>query len=421
MGTPPARYPVKMYNAVSGGIQRWKSAVHPPLPRAMRLANLHVASFFRNFWDISADHPLNSFRPSMVSGWTGLCSALPTMVRSFMSTYHHQLNHPNLHVQASTRHALLQAFTRFHPNMLCLARGVPHACAAHSDDHSLFILWGDKLSIQVHVSRHDLDLPLLSCPLYKELTLLEGCICSATPFHFSMPPPYAVFIQDASCFPTGRQSGGAVAMLAVVTGHYTLHRIPNPVCCDNSYQADLYVALVVLRSRAQARWYLRDARWSLTESKSYIPALGFRNDGASGHFPFGCRLLVQNTAPPQHLYSHLAGTFRDRVMHAVDGLAQEEGLGQVPRYGWIPKLQQLPVIFIHCDRQVQEVQALLDKKVPPCVHAALGVPYSPPSCSHEQVVMRACVKWDIHLRIVASDRVCIHPASLPRAACAEPQ
>ena len=67
-----------------------------------------------------------------------------------------------------------------------------------------------------------------------------------------MAPLDAVFIQDASWFPIGRQSRGAVAVLYAATEHYTLHRIPIPIYCDNSYQAELYVAWVVLRSRAQA-------------------------------------------------------------------------------------------------------------------------------------------------------------------------
>ena len=44
MGTLPAHYPIHMYNAVAGGIRRWSSALRPPLPRAMQLANLPVAS-----------------------------------------------------------------------------------------------------------------------------------------------------------------------------------------------------------------------------------------------------------------------------------------------------------------------------------------------------------------------------------------
>ena len=143
------------------------------------------------------------------------------------------------------------------------------------------------------------------------------------------------------------------------------------------------------------------------DCKSYTIALGSQNDSTSPlvtSLLTPCRLLIQHTTPPQHLYLHLTGTFMDLVMDAVDSLALEEGLDQVPRYGWIPKLQQLPILFTHCGRQVQDLQAVLDKKVPPCVHSALGVPYSPPSPSlllYERVVMLGYVKWDLHLRIVA--------------------
>ena len=107
MSTLRAHYPFHMYNAVVGGIQRWSCAIHVPLPRAMCLANLPVASLLRKFWNINADSPPESFLQLVACGWSSLCSPLPTMVLSFMSTYQHQLNHPNPHVRASTRHGLL--------------------------------------------------------------------------------------------------------------------------------------------------------------------------------------------------------------------------------------------------------------------------------------------------------------------------
>ena len=61
MGTLPAHCPVHMYNAVAGGIQRWSSAVRPPLPRAMRLANLPVAPSSENFGISLLIPPLNFF------------------------------------------------------------------------------------------------------------------------------------------------------------------------------------------------------------------------------------------------------------------------------------------------------------------------------------------------------------------------
>ena len=108
--------------------------------------------------------------------------------------------------------------------------------------------------------------------------------------------------------------------------------------------------------------------------------------------------------PPRHLYSHLTGIFMDHVLDAVNGLACEEGLAQILRYGRIMELQRLPILFPHCDRQLRDLQALLTTAVPPCVHSALNIPYSPPSPSlllYEQVVMSGYIKWDVHFRIVA--------------------
>ena len=274
MGTLPAHYPIHMYKAVASGVQRWSSVVRPLRPRAMRLANLPVASLLRNFWNINADHSLELFLQSVTFGWTGLCSALPTMVLSFMSTYQHQLNHPNPHFKASTRHGLLQALTRFHRDMPCLQQGILHLCLAHSDNHSLFVIWCHRLSVDLHVPLHQLPMPLLQCPLYQatfQWQVEDTHLWMAVPYHsqdqairlgwpvrfhptsfpipfsddisaltphlphFSMAPSDTVFLQDASWFPIGRHSGGVVAVLDVHTGHSTLHRIPIPIFCDKSY------------------------------------------------------------------------------------------------------------------------------------------------------------------------------------------
>ena len=233
-----------------------------------------------------------------------------------------------------------------------------------------------------------------------------------------MAPSDAVFLQGASWFPTGRHSKGAIAVLDVHTGHYTLHRIPIPILCNNSYEAELYVAWVVLRARACARLNRRDERWSRTDSQSYITALGSRNDSTSPlvtSLLAACRALVQHTASPRHLYSHLTGTFLDRMMDAVDCLAREVGLSQIPRYGWIPELQQLLVLFTHNNRQMQDFQAFLVKKNPACVLSTLSVLYCPPSTNlllYERVVMPGSVKWDIHLRAVAIRQGLYTPARI---------
>ena len=304
--------------------------------------------------------------------------------------------------------------------MPCLHQGILHVCPAHSDDHSLFVIWCHRLSVDVHVPSHQLHMPLLRCPLYQATSqwqVEDAHLWMTIPYHsqdqairsgwlvrfrpttfpvpfsndnfalqpsipdFSFAPLNAVFIQDASWFPSGRHSGGAVAVLDMHTNHYMLHRILIPIFCDNSYQAELYVAWVVLRARASAHWFMRDDRWSLTDSNSYITALGSRNDSTSPlvtSLVIACRSLVKNPAPPRHLYSHLTGTFLDRVMDAVDNLAREVGMSQTPRYRWIPEFQDLPVLFTHNERQVQDFQAFLNKKIFACVLHHLQVPYHPP-------------------------------------------
>ena len=55
---------------------------------------------------------------------------------------------------------------------------------------------------------------------------------------------------------------------------------------------------------------------------------------------------------------------------------------------------------MHNNGQVQDLQALLVKKIPACVLSTLSVPYYPPSTNlllYEQVVMSCAVKEDIHL------------------------
>ena len=79
-------------------------------------------------------------------------------------------------------------------------------------------------------------------------------------------------------------------------------------------------------------------------------------------------------------------------------------MSQTPRYKWIPELQELPVLFTHNERQVQDFQAFLNKKISAFVLHHLQVPYHPPSLNlllYERVIMTAAIKCGTHLRIVA--------------------
>ena len=139
----------------------------PALAPCNSFGQLLSSLLLQCLWNILADLPPEVFLQLITSGCTRLCSALPTMVLSFMSTYQHHLNHPNPHVTASNRHGLLQTLTRFHRDMPRLQQGILHVCPAHSDDHSLFIIWCHHLPVDVHVPPHRLHMPLFQCPLYQ--------------------------------------------------------------------------------------------------------------------------------------------------------------------------------------------------------------------------------------------------------------
>ena len=66
-------------------------------------------------------------------------------------------------------------------------------------------------------------------------------------------------------------------MRDVEKGQHHLLPIPSPIFHDNSYQANLYLAWVLLSSCASARWYLFDERWTLTNLQWYICALAACN------------------------------------------------------------------------------------------------------------------------------------------------
>ena len=121
----PSHYLVYMYNAVAGGMQRWSALVRPPLPRAMRLANLPMASMLRNFGMPGHHSPELSLQPIAV-GWTGLVSSVPVMIITFLSTYIRQLKHSNGQVCSTTRNGVVQARMWFHPSMSCLGADFLH-------------------------------------------------------------------------------------------------------------------------------------------------------------------------------------------------------------------------------------------------------------------------------------------------------
>ena len=102
-----------------------------------------------------------------------------------------------------------------------------------------------------------------------------------------------------------------------------------PVFCGNSYQAEVYVAWVVLQSRVPSASVWRGATWTFSDSQSYISALESKS---ASNCPFISALLQPRRSMssqwevPHHLYSHLQGTFLDEVLEQVDSYAKDVAL-----------------------------------------------------------------------------------------------
>ena len=450
----PSHYPVSMYNSVAGGTQRWCSQIRPPLYRAMRLGDLPLASRLRSIWRLEADAlPPEAFLQPLDTGWVGLENSPYIMYSSFMEVYIRQLNHDNPSVRSSTRHGLLQAKLRFNPRMSCLSSPY-HAqeCLVHADDHSRFLILCHRLCLAVHVPVSPVHAPLVPHPMHQcqhewqaddvhswmeagysssLAAQRAGWPCRFVPVPNGQPPfstdlqalspevldlpasqghPTA-YIHDASWFPGHHHSGGAVAVLNLDTGAYTVYPIRIPIFCNNSYQAELYVAWAVLRARRPTVALYKHNTWTFSDSKSYITALESRNDGSC---PFVaallavCRDLSAQWEVPRHLYSHLHGTFLDTVLESVDTVAKDTALSQTPRMGWISPIQEPLVCFENVaeepSHQVHDPVCLLRRGLRANVQRAAGrQPVQTDSCFrfYEEIVMRGYLTWAVHLIVVA--------------------
>ena len=99
---------------------------------------------------------------------------------------------------------------------------------------------------------------------------------------------------------------------------------------DGSYQADLYVPWQVLRSRRAhcVVWGTGVPQWSFHDSKGYINAVQSRKAGSSplcDDLLLACRgFLAEGLCAPEHLYSHLVGSFPDSMSDTADGEAKRQ-------------------------------------------------------------------------------------------------
>ena len=130
----PSHYPVLMYNAAGGGMQRWMSGVRPPAYGTHRVCDHAAASVIRS---ITRWHTLASahFLQSITAGWTGVLPATVVMTTHFLLTYIKQLGHHNHLVRDSVTKGLWRAVHRFYPLMACVREVFPKKCGAHDTYH----------------------------------------------------------------------------------------------------------------------------------------------------------------------------------------------------------------------------------------------------------------------------------------------
>ena len=127
---------------------------------------------------------------------------------------------------------------------------------------------------------------------------LSEVMSALCPVLLDIPPPTepAAYGHDASWYPGHCLSGSALVVLNLVTGIYKLYPVHIPIFCNNSYQAEVYVAWVVLQSCVPSVSAWRAATWTFSDSQSNISALESRNDGSC---PFVSALLqrCRNVSP----------------------------------------------------------------------------------------------------------------------------
>ena len=157
-----------------------------------------------------------------------------------------------------------------------------------------------------------------------------------------------VFIHDASVLPDGRAGGGIVGY-EFNSGEVRKWGFNYPIHVDNSYQGESICAWAFLRSLLNARSLTcgfagRDTETQscrlFRDSMSYLAALG----GKILHEEYSylvdcvirkCREILGEMSldGPQHLYSHLKGTFLDELLDIADAVAKECANRAKPRPG----------------------------------------------------------------------------------------
>lgn len=443
----PAHYPLLMYSAAGGGMQRWMSAVRPPSYGAIRVCDQPAASVVRQVTGWSETPSAQMFQP-VETGWVGVEPAMVVMVEHFAFTYLKQLNHRNPAVRRSTQQGLWVAHGRYHADMPCVRTPFGKKCIGHDTDHdkmyALLKRSGFEIAFPQYLTAHTHAFPMASCRHAWQAEQLHLIIdtgvrsldqAAQTGWPVPdwakelqpLPPllahpikPYVPEIQrvpedlftvaDGSWY-SRVESGGAFAVGSIHAGWVDYYQVQIPVALDHAYMVELYVAWILLLALqrsgtpASAVFYRRAEIFH--DCQSYISAVESDND-PTNHITRSllqaCRDLLPEFTAPQHLRSHKSGTYLDDILDKVDETAKKTAKAQSVSVGWVDGLQSPQVCLLHEGTQMQDVTSTISRSIRSKYYEQFNVEMAPKRAElqlYATIVARGMVTWALHLHTVA--------------------
>ena len=417
--TLPCRAVLGMIDAKTGGICEWHGGVRPPTTRTGDLFDLPFLSAIRCA-GMMVTVPVPHLLCGVKHGGLGLLPCTVRLYLSFLVVHLRQLNSLNPTVRDCSRYNLmLHAWRR---NIFSPCEHVEEPCDTHRDDHSRRLKMWAQLGWTLWVpfswgtlapahplekakNPHDAGLvhQWMCDGLSENEARAAGCLVPNMVGDQELPQCLGigvvhdipifdvptsgnwVFIHDASVLPDGRAGGGIVGY-DVNSGEVRKWGFDYPIHVDNSYQGESLCAWACLRSLLNARsvccgFASRDTDTQrcrlFHDSMSYLSALGGKNLHEEHSYLVDCvirqcREMLGETSldGPEHLYSHLNGTFLDQLLDIADAEAKECAYRAIPRPGWIRTLQppcavvtrrvQLGDNGDYLDRQTHDVRGRLE-------------------------------------------------------------
>ena len=175
------------------------------------------------------------------------------------------------------------------------------------------------------------------------------------------------------CLSTSRQVlGGGGAFYNLDTEAISTWHFPIPVAMDNSFQAESYVAWVVLRPTPPGvRWvvvagdYKDPSTLTFCDSLSYMSALlgkrKYEMDDLVDATIQVCRALIvaRGVCVRKHLYSHVQGTLLDDLLDVADAAAKKGAADACLKVGYLVGLQFPQAVVTRQGRQVHTLRSRL--------------------------------------------------------------